>query len=471
MQYFTEQASSHREAVETVRNKYGEQAQILSHRTVRSGGILGLFAREVVEVSGYLKPRSATSASASSAMASSRPRDPDLEEEKRRILSIARPGAAAMTGSSMTAQGAVSSQGAPSRATSSPQGPASPGGGPSPGGSAQSDARSVDRALDKVLAEIRDLRSAVGTSMSAQTEEHESIARIDALLSDNDFSDTYRRDIVARIRRDFTLESLEDFDLLQDRVLEWIGDSIATWREAGEAKPRILALVGPTGVGKTTTIAKLAAIYTVGIGGEKPRSVRMSTIDNYRIGARQQIETYGNIMGVPVSCVETVEDLRKTLDLHSDADLILVDTIGKSPRDAVKLAEVQRLVAACGPKAEVHLALASTTKASDMASILRQFEPFGYGAVVLTKLDETDRVGNAISVLAEKGKAISYLTTGQRVPQDIERAGAIRLLMRLEGFRPNRAELEERYAPLPLTARQQRGSTRPAEGAARGGRA
>ncbi|HUX38986.1 MAG TPA: flagellar biosynthesis protein FlhF [Rectinemataceae bacterium] len=447
MQYFTEQASSHREAIETVRSKYGEQAQILSHRTVRSGGILGLFAREVVEVSGYLKPRPTAAA------LPTRPRDPDLEEEKRRILNLAKsPGAAI------------------SRPAPAPQGGAAQG---STRAHSASEAVGSDQALDKVLAELRELRTAMGSPrIQAAEEEHESIAKIDELLAENDFSEAYRRDITGRIRRDFTLETLGDFDAVQDRVLEWIGDSIVTWREAGNGKPRILALVGPTGVGKTTTIAKLAAIYTVGIGGEKPRSVRMITIDNYRIGARQQIETYGNIMGVPVSCVETIEDLRKTLDLHSDADLILLDTIGKSPRDAVKLAEVQRLVAACGPKAEVHLALAATTKASDMAAILRQFEPFGYGAVVLTKLDETDRVGNAISTLAERGKALSYLTTGQRVPQDIERAEPLRLLMRLEGFRPDRAALEERYAPAPVAETPRRPRVRLAEGGgeARGGR-
>lgn len=420
MQYFTEQAPSHREAIETVRSKYGEQAQILSHRTVRSGGILGLFSREVVEVSGYLKPRPAPSSVAAAAL---RPAA-DLEEEKRRILSLARGQSPAPTS-------------APQAAAAEPKAP--------------------DRTLERVLAELRDIKTAVAVNRAApEGEEHESISRIDALLSENDFSEFYRRDIVARLRRDFTLEGLGDFESVQDRVLEWIGDSIGTWREPAGGKPRILALVGPTGVGKTTTIAKLAAIYTVGIGGEKPRSVRMITIDNYRIGARQQIETYGNIMGVPVSCVETEEDLRKTLALHSDADLILLDTIGKSPKDSAKLGEVQRLVAACGSRAEVHLALAATTKASDMASILRQFEPFDYRAVVLTKLDETDRIGNAISALAERGKSISYLTTGQRVPQDIERAMPVRLLMRLEGFEPDRSALEARYSAGPDASRSRR---------------
>lgn len=400
MQYFTEEAPTHREALERVRAKYGDQAQILSHRTLRSGGLFGLFARESVEVTGYLRLRPTPPAAALSSGGAALQTKQDLEEEKRKILAQARTAGEA-----------------------------------------------GDKGLERVLSELRELKETVINRREPPPAEaeHESLRRAEELLVDNDFSEPFRRNLVGRLRRDFTLEALENWDEVQNSLLEWIGDSLELYREETGPRPRVLALVGPTGVGKTTTIAKLAAIYAVGIGGEKPLSVRMITIDNYRIGARQQIETYGNIMGVPVSCVETVEDLKKTLDLHADADLILVDTIGKSPRDAVKLAEVQRLVAACGQKAEVHLALAATTKSSDMVEILRQFEPFNYRAVVLTKLDETDRIGNALSVLAEKRKPVSYLTTGQRVPQDIERAETTRLLMCLPGFRPDRARLEARY--------------------------
>jgi flagellar biosynthesis protein FlhF len=301
--------------------------------------------------------------------------------------------------------------------------------------------------LDKVLAEIRDLKGRLEEKPHPEAEDHESIKRVDELLLQNDFTEGFRREITGRMRREFTLEALDDWASTEARVLEWIGDSIEIWRDPAPARrgPRVLVLVGPTGVGKTTTIAKLAAIYTVGMGGEKPRSVRMITIDNYRIGAKQQIETYGNIMDVPVSCVETAKDLKSTIEFYSEADLILVDTIGKSPRDSARLGEMQRIVAACGPQAEVHLALAATTKTSDMAEILRQFEPFGYGSVILTKLDETIRLGNAISVLAEKRKALSYLTTGQKVPQDIEKAEVPRVLTWLEGFRVDREGMEERY--------------------------
>ena len=404
MQYFTEQASSHREALDKVREKYGESAQVLSHRTVRLGGFMGLFAREGVEVSGYIRPEQ---------KAASRPAAViDLEEEKRKILSL---------------PGALSSAQAGAQA------------------SAQAKA---DQTMQAVLAELRGLKVQIDDMprAAAGPEDHEAVMKIDALLALNDFSDAFRREAVARLRRDFTLEGLEDEDEVQAAALEWVGDSISVWREAESGpRPRVLALVGPTGVGKTTTIAKLAAIYAMGMSGERPLSVRMITIDNYRIGARQQIETYGGIMGVPVSCVETAEDLKKTIAFHSDADLILVDTVGKSPRDAVRLAEMQRILAACGPGAELHLALSATTKASDMTQAMRQFEPFDYKAVVLTKLDETDRIGNVISAIAERHKPISYITNGQRVPQDIARASVTRLIMNLEGFRVDRARLEARY--------------------------
>jgi flagellar biosynthesis protein FlhF len=391
MQYFSELASSHSEALDMIRAKYGDSAQVLSHKTVRMGGFLGFFAREGVEVTGYIRPERPSEAK-------SAPKQ-DFEEEKRKIIAQAK----------------------------------------------------ADQALQQVLAEIKGIRDRLDErpAAAAEAEDHETIRRIDALLALNDFTESFRREAVSRLRKDFSLDALGDVEEAESAALEWVGDSIRLWRGPEGPKPRILALVGPTGVGKTTTIAKLAAIHAVGIGSGKPQSVRMITIDNYRIGARQQIETYGGIMGVPVSFVETAEDLRKTIAMHSDADLVLVDTVGKSPRDAVRLAEMQRVLAACGPNAETHLALSATTKASDMVQIMRQFEPFDYKAIVITKLDETNRIGNAISALAERGKPVSYITNGQSVPQNIERARVTRFLMNLEGFRVDRPRLEARYGEGP----------------------
>jgi flagellar biosynthesis protein FlhF len=207
-----------------------------------------------------------------------------------------------------------------------------------------------------------------------------------------------------------------------------------------------MILVGPTGVGKTTTIAKLAAVYALPEPGTKALSVRMITIDSLRIGARSQIEAYGKIMGIPVAYVDNHEELRKTVALFSeDVDLILIDTFGKSPRDAVKLGEMKYTLDACGSRAELHLALMAATKTSDLQDILRQFEPFNYQSVIITKMDETIRIGNMISVLAEKGKPVSYITNGQTVPTDIKRAEVTHFLCNLEGFQVNRRKLEARF--------------------------
>jgi len=384
MQYFTEQAYSHREALEKIRQKYGDQAKILTHRTIRIGGFLGLFAKEGVEITGYV--------------ANELPKKKvlDLEEEKKKILSAV--------------------QVAP---------------------------KTPDVSLKEVLKEVQAIKEKLETPPSRKLESHPTIQRIEELLKENDFTESYIRRLVERMKKEFSLEQLEDFDAVQDKVVEWIGESIRIYQEKDRLTPIVFIVVGPTGVGKTTTIAKLAALY--GISASRPNKVRIITIDNYRIAAKEQIETYGNIMGIPVACAENYTDLKKFLALYQDVDRIFIDTIGKSPRDFVKLAEMKELLEAASGRATIHLAVSATTKAADILEIMGQFEPFGYSSVIITKLDETSRVGSIISTLAERGKAVSYFTDGQRVPQDIELATPVRLLMRLQSFRVQREILEKKF--------------------------
>lgn len=384
MQYFTEQAYSHREALEKIRQKYGDQAKILTHRTIRIGGFLGLFAKEGVEITGYV--------------ANELPKKKvlDLEEEKKKILSAV--------------------QVAP---------------------------KTPDVSLKEVLKEVQAIKEKLEAPPSRKLESHPTIQRIEELLKENDFTESYIRRLVERMKKEFSLEQLEDFDAVQDQVVEWIGESIRIYHEKDRITPIVFIVVGPTGVGKTTTIAKLAALY--GVSAARPNKVRIITIDNYRIAAKEQIETYGNIMGIPVACAESYTDLKKFLALYQDVDRIFIDTIGKSPRDFVKLAEMKELLEAASGRATIHLAVSATTKAADILEIMGQFEPFGYSSVIITKLDETSRVGSIISTLAERGKAVSYFTDGQRVPQDIELATPVRLLMRLQSFRVQREILEKKF--------------------------
>jgi flagellar biosynthesis protein FlhF len=426
MEQFTEQAYDWDECLDKIRAKYGDDYRILRRKTIRMGGFLGLFTREGIEVSGYvpgrygksgplgyqepkppaggLRPLSAGGEGNGPRLESGRgeaaPRvEPlDFEEAKRRVLAAA----------------------------------------------------GTDSAVQPVLATVREIQEKIDPiDQAAQPapEEHPNLQRLRELFDINDFLPAYREKIFARIKKECSLEVLEDFDALQDAALMMIGEDINIFREKAPVRPpRIMILVGPTGVGKTTTIAKLAAVYGLPNSGRNPMRVRMITIDSLRIGARNQIEAYGEIMRIPVTYADSREELRKAIALFSEGvDLILIDTFGKSPRDAVKLGEMKQILDACGSRAEMHLTIMASTKTSDLLDILRQFEPFDYQSVIITKMDETMRMGNVISVLAEKGKSISYITTGQTVPTDIQRADVARLLCRLEGFKVKWENVEERF--------------------------
>ncbi|WP_319561857.1 flagellar biosynthesis protein FlhF [Marispirochaeta sp.] len=379
MEYFTERAASHREVLQKIRDQYGERARVLTQRSVRIGGFLGMFAREGIEVTGYIakdapKPRKML----------------DPEEERKKILESVK------------------------------------GNG--------------DGTLQQVLKAVNAIQERLDTPEPKKTEEiHPSIVAMEQLLEENEFSPGFIREISNRLRREMSLEDLDRQDIVESSVFQWIGEKIAIYEP--RKTPKIMILIGPTGVGKTTTIAKLAAIYGLGHNGSNPVDVRMITIDNYRIGAKQQIDTYGSIMNIPVSGVESFQDLKKTLALFEGSDLILIDTIGKSPRDYMKLAEMREMLDACGHDAEVFLTMSSTTKVSDIKDLLKTFEPFGYQAIILTKLDETQRVGNVISVITEYNKPVAFLTDGQSVPQDIHEASIPRLLMNLDGFKAAKMSL------------------------------
>jgi flagellar biosynthesis protein FlhF len=420
MEYFTEQAYSYSACLEKIRKKYGNRAKILIQKSIRMKGPFGFFSRDGVEISGFVSYEAGRTAAESGALPRTETvsrqeplprnipqtevRSPvDFETEKKRILAAANP--------------------------------------------------KVDPTLQLVLSEVRTIKEKIEAGNTAVLStavpgaDHPAITRIRDILIQNDFTPNYTGNIIDRVRKEISLEGLEDFDALQDRVVEWIGESIRIYKEEEiRRRPRIMVLVGPTGVGKTTTIAKLAAIYGTGFAGRRPLSVRLVTIDNYRIGASYQIEKYGGIMEIPVSSVKNHQDLKQVIALDSDnMDLILIDTIGKSPRAAVELAEMKQLLDACGSSAEFHLAVAATTKSSDILEILMQYEPFVYRSVIVTKMDETIRLGNVISALSDKGKPVSFITEGQQVPNDIQKANIVRFLINLEGFKINQAKIEERF--------------------------
>lgn len=201
---------------------------------------------------------------------------------------------------------------------------------------------------------------------------------------------------------------------------------------ARPGKRRVVALVGPTGVGKTTTIAKLAAAFTL----EAQAKLALLTIDTYRVAAMEQLKAYGDIIGLPVEVVATPSELSQALGRLSEVDIVLIDTAGRSPHHEAHLAELKAFLDAA-PGAEVHLVLAATTKRSDLESAVARFQAVGATRLIVTKLDETEKVGGVLSAAHQAELPIAYVTTGQGVPDDIAPALEGDLERRLaEAFSP-----------------------------------
>ncbi len=190
----------------------------------------------------------------------------------------------------------------------------------------------------------------------------------------------------------------------------------------GDGKPTVVALVGPTGVGKTTTIAKLAANLTLREG----RRVGLITQDHYRIAAVEQLATYARILRIPMEPVLTPQAMRDAIHKLSDVDVILIDTAGRSQRDAARLSELREFLAAAQPD-QIHLVLSSTAGEPALRDAVERFGQVGARHVVFTKLDEAVGFGVLLNVLHRTGLRMSYFTTGQSVPDDIEPAAASRV--------------------------------------------
>lgn len=203
------------------------------------------------------------------------------------------------------------------------------------------------------------------------------------------------------------------------RKLIPLGGALRT--EEGGAKT--VVFVGPTGVGKTTTIAKLASHYSL----VEKKKVALVTIDTYRVGSVEQLQTYARLLSLPLEVALSPAALGKLLAKHRDKDLILVDTAGSSQRNGEKIEDLAAFFR--GRRSlEAHLLLAATTKDEEMGETVRSFGRIPLRRLLFTKLDEALSAGNLFNQAVFAALPLSYFTTGQRVPEDIEAATARRLV-------------------------------------------
>jgi flagellar biosynthesis protein FlhF len=187
--------------------------------------------------------------------------------------------------------------------------------------------------------------------------------------------------------------------------------------------PKMVAFVGPTGVGKTTTIAKIAAEYALRRG----QKVALVSLDTYRLGAVDQLRIYGEIMEVPFEVAGGKEDLRRIVASHSDKDLILIDTTGRSHQDKDYSGQLKEIFDAVGG-VEIHLVLSVTAQEKLFNATYHQFSSIGVDRVLFTKLDEGLSFGSLFNFSVRNRLPISYFTSGQRVPEDLEVARPERVI-------------------------------------------
>jgi len=424
MPNFIERARTRVECMDKIRSLYGPDAKVMFEKNVRTGGFLGIGGRSEVEMTGvygfsHAQPLQGMPVYTQPAPARALPLQGapqiDLETAKRQVLAAA--------GKTMP----------------------------------EASYQAILKELNNLGGVVRDLREKIdskagGAQAAFHGADHPSLQRLEEDLLLNEFAPSFIKSILERTRREFSLNDLDDYDELQKQVILWIGEKVLIYREPEPAvqnkkKPRVIILVGPTGVGKTTTIVKLAALYGELEQGVWQKQVRMVSLDRIRIGAEYQIQRFGELMRFPVTIVENHDGMKEVLALYrQDVDFILVDTIGFSPRSYGELGEMKAILDACPSRSEVHLCLPASFKPGDVRELLKQYEPFKYKSVIITKLDETDRIGNIISVLAEEQKSVSFITTGQGVPWDIERASVIRFLINLEGFPVDRGALVDHFS-------------------------
>ncbi len=238
-------------------------------------------------------------------------------------------------------------------------------------------------------------------------------------LIDNEVDDVTARELVEAIHHELSGDQYKDLKLIVAKLLKKIAGRIKIAKEVVDYKnrPKVVMLVGPTGVGKTTSIAKLATNQKL----INKKKVALISADTFRIGAVDQLKTFANIAEIPLTVVYTPKDMQAAINNYSDMDVIYIDTTGRSQRDTQRLKEMKKFVTGANPD-EIHLCLSVTTRFSDTREALAKFSLFKYNRILFTKIDETSSLGIILNILNEKQVPISYLTNGQNVPEDIGRA-------------------------------------------------
>ena len=238
-------------------------------------------------------------------------------------------------------------------------------------------------------------------------------------LRDREFPEEVLLDLREYLLTSSNARFFQSKDVIREEVEKYFSDKLilANGIDVG-AKKKIIVFVGPTGVGKTTTIPKIAAQHM-----KSGKKVSFVTIDNYRIAAVDQLQRYASIMKVPFTSASTPEALRAEIRKMDNSSLLFIDTMGRSPKSAEEIVAMSKYFTTVGRfDMDIQLVMSATAKYKDAVKILNGFKPTNYKGVILTKVDETDYLASSICAITKKKLPITYITHGQGVPKDISTA-------------------------------------------------
>lgn len=413
----TYRAHSMADALNEVKADLGPSAVILHTRTYKTGAVMGVGGRQVVEIT-----------------ASREPAPRNRIGTSRRDDGATRPQAPEFTSTAFSPIEVKESPVIPKPSPSEvPPRPAttrelSTSVAPAP--------VSVE-AFESLQSELAGIRRLVGQVLhTTRTKSGDLVASglSDALLAlhaqlvEAEFPIAVADRVIAHVRDDLAPHERADLSTARSGVLAALARDIPVAspstppQRQSDGRPFTLAIVGPTGAGKTTTLAKIAAQLRLRQG----RKVALITADAYRMAAIDQLRAYAQILSVPVKVALTPQELTSHLDSLHDRDAVLIDTPGRSHHDAPRLAELRALIQAARPH-ETHLAIPATLAPAVLARTIERFASLSPNRVVLTKLDEALSLGPLFAAWSSMMPPISYLTTGQEVPDDLTPANAERL--------------------------------------------
>ncbi|MBQ2706266.1 MAG: flagellar biosynthesis protein FlhF [Agathobacter sp.] len=409
------QGKTKEEAIEKAKAEFGENAVIMNVKEVKPKGLFGIFASSTYEVTAaieekenfssnlsalasHTKSRENISLAADEEIAIPQPMRTPVREESMKMETV-RPRSFPVISETSITDDEVDEK---ERAYASE--------------------KQFKERLDN-LSELLEQKLAKnpqedGFKSSSNSEEMNIVRMIYTTLLRNDVHEKYANQILDEVEKFIRPGNNVDMilpNIYQKLVLKFGQPKTI---ELSGKKPNIVFFIGPTGVGKTTTIAKIASKYKV----EYNRKVAFITADTYRIAATEQLRVYADILDAPMSIVYSVDEINEAIEKYMDYDLIFVDTAGFSHKNEQQRSDMKKLLEGVNEeyRKEVYLVLSATTKYHDLMDIVDVYREISNYKLIFTKLDETSSYGNLLNIKLYADADLSYVTNGQNVPDDIE---------------------------------------------------